>query len=599
LGDISNERDPDGVLRRGQAYRDYRIWHTLLRRHAQISGLDLSRACLQSGKLLLPRPDGTHETLVLTEDAYFDPYELSQTKPAGGMVRLQKAYEDLRVWHLGIVLAARHLKLDLSRAIIQPERSRIILPDANGVQRVVPVNERGEFLIDWTLRLNDPRLTREPFERLLARDIQREMGVAGEVPRPFQGKLVIVGSTATGNDLSDRGATPLSKDTFLTSQYWNVANSVILGRFVTQSSPGIALLAIAALGFGAAALTWRLRAPWAVAGVLLLGAGFLALGCLLFTLKRYWLPLVLPLASLYAIHFTLISYRAFFEQNERRRIKEVFAKIVSPNVVNELLKAEKLALGGARRQVTVFFADIRGFTEMTDLSHAKAEEYVRQHHLNEPEAEAYYEEQAQEVLRTVNQYLSLIAETVKRHEGTLDKYIGDCVMAFWGAPTPNDQHALAGVRAAIEAQRAIYALNQERAAANKRREQENLERAALGGRPLPMLNLLALGTGINSGMATVGLMGSHAHILNYTVFGREVNLASRLEGFSGRGRIIIGEGTYNALVRDDAQLAATCAQLPAATVRGFRTPVKIFEVPWKPAPPQPAPPPAEKVVATT
>src|SRR6185503_18018169 len=115
--------------------------------------------------------------------------------------------------------------------------------------------------------------------------------------------------------------------------------------------------------------------------------------------------------------------------------------------VQELLKTEKLSLRGARRKVTVFFADVRGFTEMTDESHARAEKYVQDYHLSAEAAEAYLDEQSEEVLRTVNLYLSLIADTVKKHEGTLDKYIGDCVMAFWGSPTPNEKHAAAGVRA--------------------------------------------------------------------------------------------------------------------------------------------------------
>ena len=82
---------------------------------------------------------------------------------------------------------------------------------------------------------------------------------------------------------------------------------------------------------------------------------------------------------------------------------------------------------------------------------------------------------------------------------------------------------------------------------------------------------------------TVGLMGSDAHILNYTVFGREVNLASRLEGLSRRGEIIISEATYEALKRDHPELAATCVERPPVTVKGIRAPVKIYEAPWKPA----------------
>jgi class 3 adenylate cyclase len=163
----------------------------------------------------------------------------------------------------------------------------------------------------------------------------------------------------------------------------------------------------------------------------------------------------------------------------------------------------------------------------------------------------------------------------------LDKYIGDCVMSFWGAPTPDDKHALGCVRAAIDAQRAIYAVNTERAAENKRRQEENAKRIENGQEPLPLLPILALGAGINTGIATVGLMGSEAHIVNYTVFGREVNLASRLEGVSGRGRIFISDATYRDILRDDPTLAATFLELAPSIIKGFRDPVKMYEVPWK------------------
>jgi len=99
--------------------------------------------------------------------------------------------------------------------------------------------------------------------------------------------------------------------------------------------------------------------------------------------------------------------------------------------------------------------------------------------------------------------------------------------------------------------------------------------------PKPMLPLLLLGSGINTGMATVGLMGSQQEQQNYTVFGREINLASRLESASGRGRIFVGETTYQHLLRDDPILAATCVELPLKELKGFRSAVKAYEVPWQ------------------
>jgi adenylate cyclase len=315
--------------------------------------------------------------------------------------------------------------------------------------------------------------------------------------------------------------------------------------------------------------------------VFLLVLAYVATGFYVFVDSRVWLPLVFPVASMLVEHLSLVTYRVAFEEHEQRRVKSVFSKIVSPDVMDELLSAKKLALGGARREVTVFFADIRGFTSMTDETQERITEFVLTHRLDASAAEACFDESARETLNTVNLYLAVVADAVKKHGGTLDKYIGDCVMAFWGAPTPNEKHALACVRAAIDTQRAVNELNQNRLAQNPAREAENHARLAASLPPLPRLTALQLGTGINTGLVAVGLMGSEAHQYNYTVFGREVNLASRLEGVSGSGRIIISDTTYSHLLRDDPVLAATCVEMFPITPKGFLNPVRIYEVPWQ------------------
>ena len=372
--------------------------------------------------------------------------------------------------------------------------------------------------------------------------------------------------------------------TYFVSAHWNVANAVITGRFITEFPPWLESLMILALSCCSAWITWKMRILWASASVLGLGALYVVGAVEAFVHYQWYVPVVMPISGgLLANHVGLVICRVLAEQRERNRVRSVFAKLVSPNVVSELLRSEHLSLVGARREVTVFFADVRGFTEMTDLSQAQAEEWVRQHGLTGAAADRYFGEQAREVLATVNLYLSVIADMVKKHDGTLDKYIGDCVMAFWGAPTPNDTHALSCVRAAVESQSAMAEINRQRAEENRRREAENPRRVAAGLDPLPPLSILSLGSGINTGLVTVGLMGSQDHIFNYTVFGREVNLASRLEGVSGRGRIIVSETTYLRLLRDDPRLAARCKEEPPVTVKGFRQPVKIYEVPWRSA----------------
>jgi class 3 adenylate cyclase/CHASE2 domain-containing sensor protein len=533
--------------------------------------------------LLAVVPDVVPPDLFLTNA--LAPGDISTEKDSDGVLRRVRAFDDQGVWDMGIVLAALELNLDLAHPDLDLAHGRITLHGANGIERVIPVDRDGYFYIDWRLKPNDPRLLRAPIENLLWQDRQRLLDRTNGLSDDFRGKLVIVGSAAQGNDLTDLGATPLEKNTLLVSKYWNVANSVITNQFIRCASLPTEMALIIFLGALTAFLTWQMRAFAASAAVLLLLLAYVAAGFYAFVEFRYWLPLVFPIAGAMLVeHLSLITYRVVFEEREQRRVRSVFSKIVSPDVMNELLGAEKLSLGGTRREVTIFFADVRGFTTLTDEMHQRVADFIREHQLETDVAETCIEESAQETLETVNLYLAAVADAVKKHGGTLDKYIGDCVMAFWGAPTPNERHASDCVRAAIDAQRASHDLNEKRSAQNNARETENRARLSAGMPPKPPLRALQLGTGINTGLATVGLMGSDAHILNYTVFGREVNLASRLESVSGSGRIIISGTTYNHLLREDPALASTCIEMFPVTVRGIRDAVRIYEVPWQTPP---------------
>jgi adenylate cyclase len=502
---------------------------------------------------------------------------------ADGVLRRVRAFVDDpvlgRFWHLGLVLAARELHLDLDSAVVEPTQIHLRGPAGN--ERVIPVDAHGFFYIDWSLSWNDPRLAKADFQDVLLDELGRANGRTNGIPT-WRDKVVVVGSIGSGNNIRDFGATPLSRQTYLLSKHWNVANSILLNRFIQRSSYLTEMMLILLLGATAAVITWRLRALAATALVLVVLGLYVWLGVQLFHQSRYWLPMVLPgLGALLMTHVCMVTYRVVFEQKERHRIRNVFAKVVSSNVVSELLRAEKVSLGGARRKVTVYFADIRGFTEVTDEHQARAEEYVARHRLSPTAAEAYLNERASDVLGTVSLYLGVVADTIKQHNGTLDKFIGDCVMAFWGAPTPRERQSVECVQAAIDAQRAVHQLNLQRAQENERRKRDNDARTATGLPPLPPLMLLDLGSGINTGMATVGLMGSDAHLLNYTVFGREVNLASRLEGLSGHGRVIISESTYRELQRLAPDLAAICVQEPAVSVKGIREHIQPYRVRWR------------------
>ncbi len=584
LGDITTDtnKDSDGVLRRAQAFHMRRQWHPLFKRIEADPeyGVDLSKAKVEAKQIILPRLGGDDIKIPIDAEGQFELADFVGDKLPAGVAPKAKAFQDERIWHMGIVLAAQELNFDLNKAEIDLESGRITLRGL-GVERTLPVDRNGYFYIDWCIPPKDPRLFREPIEKLLLEDRWRLDGTNG-LPKNWAGKLAIIGSSATGNDLTDRGATPLDRDTLLASEHWNVANSVLNDRFVRQTSLAFDLVLIALLGMTVALLTWNLRILVATGLILGIVVAYVVIAFWVYISSRYWIPVILPSFVAVAMNYVaLLLWRVLFEQAEQRRVKSVFSRIVSPNIVHELLGAEKLSLGGARREVTVLFADVRGFTEFTDTNQERADAYVAEHKLSGPEMETFYDEQARETLATVNTYLALVADIVKKHCGTLDKYIGDCVMAFWGAPTPNNLHARDCVRAAIDAQCSLAKLNQERTEENKRREIENTARASAGLPAKLMLPVLTLGSGINTGLVTVGLMGSEDHISNYTVFGREVNLASRLESLSGRGRILISGTTYDRLLRDDPKLAATCISLPAANVKGIRSAVRVYEVPWQ------------------
>ena len=585
LGDISTDKDRDGVLRRARAFQTYRRWwHPAFRQVERDPGLgiDLTSARVESGQIVLRRSNGEEIKIAIDRENNFDLADFAEPPP--GAPRKAQAFKEEREWHMGIRLAAHHLKLDLDHAEVDLEHGKITLRGQAGLKRVIPVDREGYFYIDWALKPIDPRLQQDSMHSLLFQNYQRLRAETPQSRVDWTNKLVVVGSAAQGNDLTDRGTTPLSEHSLLVSKHWNVANSVLTGRFVRRASVGVELLLIVALGVLTAFLTLQLRVITAALGMLGMAMGYCLLGVLLYIQFRYWLPLALPIVGAMMVQYgTLASYRVIFEQKERRRVKSIFSKVVAPEVMHELLRAEKLSLGGSRREVTILFADVRGFTELTDYTQERVAEYVREHNLSRDAAEACFDEFAKETLNTVNAYLTCVIDAATKEQGTFDKLIGDCVMFFWGAPIDHPRHALACVRAAIEAQRAIYKLNQQRAMENQQREVENRARESAGLPPKPPLATLTLGTGINTGIVTAGIMGSDAVSINYTVFGREVNLASRLEGLSGRGRIFISEATYQHLNRDDPAVAATCIEREPTTPKGFNKPVRIYEVPWMPA----------------
>jgi len=580
IGDVSTDRDADSILRRARVFIDYTVWHPAIVQQARALDFELDRAVVTEKSILFRLRDGGEYELERNAEGRFKLSELTGNEADPPT----PPYLHQRVWQLGVALAALELDLDLGQAKVELEEGIIVLPAKSGGPAVtIPVDRHARMLIDWAHPFSGAAVDKEPISALLARDVLREAGEADGLTNRFAGKLVVVGSTSTGNELADLGATPLDKETFLVSKHWNIARTLITGGFISRVPVGYELGLLTLLTILSAWTTWKAdRMIWATTLVGVYCFAGMGLSWWVFLTSNVWLPVVIPaVAGPGLAHAALISYRVAFEMKERQRVKTIFSRIVAPEVVQELLSAEQLVLGGAQRHVSVLFADVRGFTEFTDTAQAEAELRVKELGMSSEEARKFLDARASETLRTVSEYLGTVAETIKRHRGTLDKYIGDCVMAFWGAPVENPHHAADAVRAAIEVQRGIKALNVERAAENERRQQENVSRMQQGRDPLPIQPILKLGTGINAGKVTVGLMGSEAHIMNFTVFGREVNLASRLEGVSGRDRIVISEAAYFELKQTAPELAQTCVELPSVSVKGIRSQIRIFLVSWE------------------
>src|SRR5271167_181804 len=245
-----------------------------------------------------------------------------------------------------------------------------------------------------------------------------------------------------------------------------------------------------------------------------------------------WYSFVVPAATLIGSYASITSFRVIHEEREKRKIRKTFSQYLSPGVIALIEKDPEKYIrpGGEVRDLTVMFSDIRDFTSLSEgLT-------------------------PDDLVTLLNQYLSAMTDILFRNLGTLDKYIGDAIMAFWGSPYPQKDHASSACRCALEMIAALDKLNR------KWVEQ--------GGRPI------AIGIGLNTGPVNVGNMGSNKR-LAWTVMGDNVNLASRLEGMTKQYRtsVIIGETTY-AQVKD--QFVAR--EVDKIRVKGKKHPVTIYEL---------------------
>jgi adenylate cyclase len=348
-------------------------------------------------------------------------------------------------------------------------------------------------------------------------------------PASFSGKIVFVGLSAAG--LLDAFQTPVGSGTIPGIQlHASVADSILSNRFIHPAPRWIAPVSIVLVAVIIGLMAAILPFAAAAAGAMLLAIASAAGATYEFS-QGLWLALVQPILSVAVALFAGTAYRYFVEDAEKRKVSRLFGRYVSKDVYQQLMTNPGLAeLGGQRREMTVLFSDIRGFTSITEKG--SPEELVEQ----------------------LNQYFSRMVEVVFRHGGTVDKFVGDMVMALFGAPVVDQRHADHAVAAAVEMVDQLRQLNA---------EWSSQGRATLD-----------IGIGVNSGDMIAGNIGSSS-IMSYTVIGDNVNLGSRLESLNKEygTRIIISDATRSKLTTE-----YTTRPLGSVVVKGKTKPVDVFEI---------------------
>jgi adenylate cyclase len=389
---------------------------------------------------------------------------------------------------------------------------------------MVPVDKESAVLINYA---GPPRSFRQfPYHRVLR----------GEVPpETFRGKLVLVGGVSS--TLMDSFVTPFFSPLFGNEQmagvevHANVIDTMLAGRYLTRAAAWVNAAVLLVLGGVVGASAATLRARWAIALSAALGLGHAAWGVGSFLTKGYWLNIVAPAATIPLALACAGIYRFVREEQLKGVVKRSLERYVSVEVAREILeRGDEVELGGIRRRITVAFCDIRGFTTLSE--HRSPEE----------------------VVDLLNRFFTRISRPILRHGGTLDKYIGDAIMAFWGAPMAREDDPIRSVRCALEMLRESAAFS--------------VELEAQGEAPL------TIGIGINTGWAIVGNIGSPDR-MGYTAIGDTVNIASRLQDLTKEHRadLLISDSTFKEI--DDLFEAEW---IGLVSVKGRTEPVGVYKV---------------------
>jgi adenylate cyclase len=365
--------------------------------------------------------------------------------------------------------------------------------------------------------------------------------ISGAVPpETFRDKIVLVGATALAIGDMRNTPFPAEESAYMGVEvHANIIDNILhsqergrgfLTRGFNEEMIDVAFILVFGLVFGLLAVP--IDPVTSTVSVLVILAGYAWFVYFMFAEQGRWLSFVIPAGTLVANYAVITSFRMIFEEREKRKIRKTFSQYLSPDVISLIEKDPQKYVrpGGEMKELTVMFSDIRGFTTISEgLT-------------------------PDELVSLLNEYLGEMTEIVFANQGTLDKYIGDAIMAFWGSPYPQEDHAFRACSCALEMIRSLEKLNS--------------KWTAEGRRPL------SIGIGLNTGLLNVGNMGS-AKRLSWTVMGDNVNLASRLEGINKEyhTRIVISEATYRQVAQH-----FVCRELDKIRVKGKKLPVNIYEL---------------------
>jgi adenylate cyclase len=382
----------------------------------------------------------------------------------------------------------------------------------------IPIDKRGRALINYMGTWKTFRYV--SYYDVLEQRLPAEM---------FADKVVLVGTSVAG--LYDLRPVPFQPDFPGVEIHANIIYNILTRNFITQQPAefSIAAMLIFAMIAGVITMIWS---PWlGIVLTILIGAGYTILSFWIFVYRNAWIPEVQPLLAFGVAFLSVIMYRFLSEKREKQMIKGMFVHYTSEIVVNELIRnPSMLKLGGERRYATAFFSDIQNFTTVSEK--LTPEEMVAQ----------------------LNEYLSVMTDIVIEYGGYLDKYEGDAVVAVFGVPVDQTDHAERACFASLDMQRMLVKLRKKWLAEK---------------RPL-----LEARIGLNTGAMIAGNIGGKRRF-DYTVIGDSVNLASRLEGANKMygTNIMISEETHG-LVKDKI----IARELDFLRVQGKTRPVRVYEL---------------------